>query len=100
MDLIKQVNSGSKNEKWAIASCVHMAELYAGTAQDLDAETRATRGNASDMWCADCWRTMAHWLVDHPNCSNAEADSQWDIICDRPEGQIHRKSVSITFLAV
>ena len=93
VSLVDQVNGDFDKygvNHWAIASCVHVAELWAGTATDLDAETAATRGDAADMWSSACWRTMAHWLVDHPNATGAEADAQWDVICSRPKGEPFR----------
>jgi hypothetical protein len=99
MNLLGEVN-GSAGQSWSIASCVHIAELWAGTAQELDEETRNSRGTASDMWDSDCWRTMAHWLVDHPYATDAEADAQWDIICARPEGDPYRIIGGIILLEV
>ncbi len=93
VSIVDQVNGNFKKYgtvAWTIASCVHIAELWAGTATDLDPETAATRGSAADMWSSDCWRTMAHWLVDHPNCTDEEADTQWSVICSRPEGDKYR----------
>lgn len=95
MDLIKEVNEGTSGELWSIASTVHFAELYAGTMGDV-----VTNPTASDLWASDCYRTMAHWLVDHPRATDDEANAQWDIICDRPEGQQHRIVAGFIFCEV